>query len=269
VACKHLLCEQLLYALQLYALSPALPHVSRHLYEVYKSAPSSFHAEYILGRALAHTGSKSTGIITRALRYPLCTRDVLDALCRLAEAQAYGEALKNDVAELPRRLFDGLAPKYGPVHGSGLVEKVGWTVQDEPLPFLRHLYKLRWVRAPDTNAHDGYALTRAVQAGFVQLVRFLLARGADPGRRGGLALWATIRRGDLELLKMLIERDGWDGGKRRRVEDRVQVGSEMVRAAVKSDARDIVEYLMEKGCVPDIPTLRMVAKMGVKVRGRR
>jgi hypothetical protein len=64
---------------------------------------------------------------------------------------------------------------------------------------------------------------------------------------------------------MLVERDGAGAkGKRRRMEDRVRVGPAMVRAAVQCDARDIVEYLTkEKGCVPDMPTLRMAAAMAV------
>jgi len=48
-------------------------------------------------------------------------------------------------------------------------------------------------------------------------------------------------------------------GKRRRIADRVQVDSEMLRLAVTCGARDIAGYLVnEKGCLPDLKTLSML-----------
>jgi len=144
-----------------------------------------------------------------------------------------------------------------------------WTERDYPLPFLKYLYTHPTIRAPDVNAHDGYALTRAVYAGFVPLVRFLLDNGADPGCKNALAVKVAIRRKDLALLRLLVERGAGAGGKakRRRMEDRVRVSPEMVRVAVRCDARDIVEYLTkEKGCVPDMQTLHMTVEMAVKSR---
>src|ERR1700675_3361703 len=88
---------QLLYKIQLYALSETLPHVSRYFYRVFKSAPSSFHAEYILGRAVGDD------VVTRALRYPLSTMKVFAALCRHADRD--GRPLRRCVPELPKRLF--------------------------------------------------------------------------------------------------------------------------------------------------------------------
>jgi len=66
-------------------------------------------------------------------------------------------------------------------------------------------------------------------------------------------------------VRMLIERAEAGGGKRgakkRRLEDRIEVTPEMLKAAVKSKARDIAEYFMqEKGCVPDIQTLHMLMR---------
>jgi len=94
-------------------------------------------------------------------------------------------------------------------------------------------------------------------------VRFLLDHGADPRCKNALAVRVAIRRKDLRLVRMLVERGARAGvggrGKRLRVEDRVEVGPEMLRVAVKCDARDIVEYLTkEKGCVPDIQTLHLM-----------
>ncbi|KAJ2985161.1 hypothetical protein NUW54_g10242 [Trametes sanguinea] len=51
------------------------------------------------------------------------------------------------------------------------------------------------------------------------------------------------------------------GAKRRKLGDRLSVTPDMLRAAVKSDAHDIAEYLMrEKGCVPDMQTVLMMGR---------
>lgn len=69
----------------------------------------------------------------------------------------------------------------------------------------------------------------------------------------------AIRRKDLFLLRLLIERPKGTR-KRRKLEDRIQVTSEMLRVAVKCDARDIVEYfIVEKGCIPDMQTIGMIS----------
>ena len=68
----------------------------------------------------------------------------------------------------------------------------------------------------------------------------------------------AIRRKDLTMVRMLVEHPK-STQKRRKLEDRILVTSEMLRMAVKCDARDIVEYLtLEKRCIPDMQTLRMM-----------
>jgi len=79
-----------------------------------------------------------------------------------------------------------------------------------------------------------------------------------------LAIRIAIGRRDLALVRLLIERpktppDERRTGKRRKLADRMQVTSEMLRLAVLCDAHDIVEYFMnEKGRVPDIETLKLL-----------
>lgn len=72
----------------------------------------------------------------------------------------------------------------------------------------------------------------------------------------------AIRKKDLSLVRLLIERVLSPEGKqtkRRRLEDRVAVSPEMLKVAVKCNAREIVDYLTkEKGCIPDIQTLQMM-----------
>jgi hypothetical protein len=144
-----------------------------------------------------------------------------------------------------------------------------WSEQDHPLPWLRFLYSSRSPSPPDPNAHDGYALAKAVHANFVPLVSFLLDRGASPR---SLAVMIAIRRRDLVMVRTLIERDGRQKGRRkharrRRIEDdRIEVSLDMLRAAVECGALDIVRYFCtEKGCVPDMKTLQMMMMMAPPV----
>lgn len=239
---------QLLYEIHLYALSEHFPHTCRHLHAVFRNAPTTLNAEYILGR---HNANSRTSIITRALRYPLCTPLVLDAILRRTDCPPF----EKTVVVLPRRLFNEL----------GTFERPGtWKARHSPLPFLKYLYTHSRLPHPDPNSHDGYPLARAVHAGFRPLILFLIAHGASAGLKDGLAVKIAIQKRDLSLVKMLVEPDkssSSGGGKRRKVADRVVLGSAHLRVAVQAKARDIIDYLVhEKGCVPDMRTLAFLQR---------
>jgi len=110
------------------------------------------------------------------------------------------------------------------------------------------------------NAHEGYPLAKAVAAGFVPLVKFLLGNGGDPGAKGAIAVMVAIQRRDLRMVKLLVEGDLGDSGgaKRRRVPDRVECTTEMLQWAAKIEAVDIARYLFVKGATPDIRTLGLL-----------
>lgn len=272
---------QLVYEVHLFAQWHTFPLTSKHIYTALKHAPSSVHAEYLIARHAEWLSDKANciSILTKILRYPICTEPVLDAFFRLADP----DTVPKSRIELPRRLFRPLSPR----------ENRKWTERDKPLPFLRYLYDHPRIPPPDPDYSDGYALTRAVAAGFVPLVRFLLEHGASPRCKEGMAVHAAIRRKNLPLVKMLIEPDNrpirmednrndescvasgrkkgkrnredeGDGGRRRsakkrKIEDRVPVTQAMLQTAVKCDARDIVRYFMEeKACMPDMQTVRMM-----------
>jgi len=283
---------ELLYEIHLYALSSSLPSVSRHLYAVFKSAPSSIHAEYLIGCYFQDAGrssaTRNAGIVSKVLRYPICTQPVLEAILR---SPHFPTRLTGRYTELPRRLFRSLASR-----SPSRSHTTPWSEEDEPLPFLRYLYTHPRIPTPDANRNEGYALTRAVHAGFLPLVSFLLAHGASPACKSGLPIMVAIKQKDLALVRKLIERDGTvrgesprkrkaadmagaeeartaetaaqegrpgregsTGVKKRRLEDRVEVNKDMLKLAVKCDARNIVDYLVkEKGCVPDMQTLMLM-----------
>ncbi|KAH9944852.1 hypothetical protein B0H21DRAFT_862301 [Amylocystis lapponica] len=290
---------ELLYEIQIHALSSSLPLTSRHLHAVFKSASPSFHAQYIVRSYLnrSTTSDRALGCVSVALRYPICDQAVVDAILR-----GYSRITSKPV-QLPRRLFRSLAPRSGLQSSSSGNQGAssgdsGWTADDAPMSFLRYLCDHPLLSGVDPDSHDGYALTKAVYAGFIPLVRLLLKEGASPALKQGMALKVAIRRKDLALVRMLIEPDasveirreekgktgvgrsvmerprrvgekrkaGTDGGggrstKRRRLQDRVKVSQEMLKVAVQCDARDIVEYFTkEKGCIPDIKTLILMSR---------
>ena len=245
--------HQLLYEIQLFAASPSLPLTCRTLHKIFSASPPSYHAQYLIA-AMEVAHIKDNMIPTKLLRYPMCTAHILDTVFRISSDIVSSKW----TPELPRRLFRSLTPR-------SRAEPPLWTDRDHPLPFLNYLFTCPNIHPPDVNSHEGYALTKAVQAGFVPLVRFLLKHGASPCYKNAIPIFVAIHRKDLSLVRLLVERvdmnpgPAKEKGKRRRLLDRVQVTPEMLKVAVKLNAQDIVEYFTkEKGCVPDMQTLLMI-----------
>jgi hypothetical protein len=202
------------------------------MYQVFKTAPLSYNTQYIIRKASLKKRAATSVILTKALRFPLCNRDVIGILYqRLMQGET-----QVVTCELPKRLFRNLNP--------GRLLKGS----DEPLPFLQCLYNMQGLR-PDPNSHKGYALTKAVQAGHEPLVRFLLQHGALPSHKDGLCVKIAIRQKNLSLVKMLMERNDKNA-------EEVVGTKEMLKLAMKCGAWDIAEYLTEeKGVIPDLQTL--------------
>ncbi|KAF8589351.1 hypothetical protein K439DRAFT_1628786 [Ramaria rubella] len=256
---------ELIAELYMLALSPVFPHTCKYIHSAIQSSPSSVHAKYIFGRhppGVYCTSSKDAPIyisgspFTRALRYPICTIPVLESMLRIISRTPRKE-INIDISntfELPRRLFRSLGKSEATLNADS-----------EPLPLLRFLWEERpsfSFVTPIVNSHDGYPLVRAVHARFTPLIRFLLDHGADPEKRDYMAVKVAIGKKDLELVKMLIEFEPEakaNATKKRRRADRVEVKPFMLDMAVRYDARDIVQYLMEeKGCIPHMKTLRAI-----------
>jgi len=273
---------ELLYEIQIRSNWHALPLASKRLNQLFKSAPSSVCAEYLISRYWDSTGQSpklgQPSLVSRSLRYAICTQATLDIMLGMPNCPAISTS---SPTELPRRLFRSLPPRP-----SGR-----WSNSETPLPMLRLLYTHPRIPDPDPNSWDGYALTKAVAVGFIPLVQFLLDKGASPRRKGGLAVHAAIRRKDLALVKILIEPDpsssvytkleaeetkrpidnrthqqrrdsdksSSKGAKKRKLEDRVVVDQSMLKVAVACDAREIVRYFVQdKGCMPDVQTVRLM-----------
>jgi len=239
---------ELLYELELYALSECFPLVSHHFYNIFKLASPFFQAKYIIGRALGDVAPAPSIIYTKALRYPLCNQLVLEAI--QIQLKTLNLRLDDLHIQLPRRLFRALEPPT-----------VGWSDDNQPIPLLQYLYHTPEIPTVNANANQGYALTRAVHANFIPLVRFLLAHRASPKCHDNLAIKVAIRQRNINMVKLLVDRSNSKErkakAKRRKLEDRVVLDSSMLKIAVMSGAKDIVEYFYrEKGVLPDMKTLK-------------
>ncbi|KAF5373807.1 hypothetical protein D9758_000979 [Tetrapyrgos nigripes] len=292
-----LLPVELLYEIQLYALSSDLPLTCRRLYDVYKSASNYFQAQYIFYHALTDHRTNTCRLIppskpegkpqlpsdvySRVLRYPLCSLPVLHHIVNYFKNYSYDHLLiGTNTPELPRRLFRNLQlPPKILKSTSNTEDPFGWSVEHDPLPFLQVIYGeppssyqplSLPLPPPNPNSHSGYALTKAVQLSFVPLVSFLLSRGALPSCKDGLTMMVAIRQKDLGMVKTLVERtdyssfaSGNGSTKRRRLPDRLTVTAPMLRMAVKVGAQDIIDYFMtEKRVIPDIKTLYLLQNAG-------
>ncbi|KAF8807062.1 hypothetical protein BYT27DRAFT_7242682 [Phlegmacium glaucopus] len=236
---------EILYELHLFALSPSFPMVSSYFFDVFKNTSPFFKATYIVARVQASGNSDPGTIYSRALRYPICGRTVFETICGLLKDY---ESSPLSPVQLPRRLFRSLLPASGRE----------WSDEDHPLPFLREIYYAPNLTIINADADDGYALTRAVHAQFAPLVQFLLDKGASPNHNG-IAVKIAIRSKNLDMLKMLIERPLPRSGKMK-YRDKMSLHSSMMGIAISCGANDIVEYYRRKGVVPDISTLRKLAK---------
>ncbi|GAA5968504.1 hypothetical protein JCM11641_007662 [Rhodosporidiobolus odoratus] len=250
---------ELLLHIHLISLSPALPHVSRHLHSLFASTSPHHRARFL---ALRH--DRKT--LSHAVKYPICTLPVVHALERQAAAQ--GKKLK--CPQLPKRVVKGL-------------RRGGDGTEDIDLPLITYLLE-RYGASP--NSKEGYPLARAVFARHLPLIRLLLKHGADPSLRDGWAVTTAISNGDADLVKLLMEREperdevaedeavlkkckgtgakkrrrdsSGGGGKRRKMEDRCKATNEMLETAVKAKQWAIVDYLTAKGALPSIGVLGML-----------
>lgn len=190
--------------------------------------------------------------LDRALRFPICSKEVLDVSTQYYEHWTRGWSS----TALPTRLFRSLSPR---TIVDNKTPGLRWTDHDHPLPFLKYLWNIPGIPPLNPNSFEGYALARAVHANFIPLVQFLLAHGADPACKNALSVRIAIRQKDLGLVRMLIEQELKGTRKRQKLGDRVKASTELLRVAVKCDAREIVDYFIkEKGLVPDMQTLRMM-----------
>lgn len=247
---------ELLYEIQLFSASPSLPLTCKTLHRIFSASPPSYRTQYLIA-SIEAAQVRDDLILSKLLRYPICTVDVLESLFRISS----NIIPLTWIPELPRRLFRSLTPK-------SRAKTPLWTDQDHPLPFVKYLFTCAKIRPPDVNSHDGYALTKAVQVGFLPLVRFLLDHGASPRCKNNMPVLVAIYRKDLSLVRLLVEKVDYrerdpealkQKGEEQKLEDRAQVTPDMLKVAVKLNARDIVEYFMkEKGCVPDLQTLQLM-----------
>ncbi|GAA5846164.1 hypothetical protein JCM3766R1_005654 [Sporobolomyces carnicolor] len=271
---------ELLLHIHLLSLSSTLPLLSRAFRTLFSSTSPHHKASYLLRRHPSHK------TLSHAIKYPICTLPVLQAIERINREQK-GKRLK--CPQLPRRLFSNLSPSR---HASDPTL--------DHLPLIRYLLETYEASA---NSHTGYPLARAVFSDDRELIKVLLDFGADPGLKEGWAVVTAIMKGSagqgggIAMVRALIERDyplpfpnpedpvstedrgrphrdeggkkkkrkrdktaeaGPSPSKRAKLEDRCKPTPEMLETAVKTKQWDIVDYLSSKGAMPNLATLKLL-----------
>lgn len=293
-----------MYQIHLEALNPALPLVSRRLYDILTSTPASLRAQYLMRKYPFEKEESSTArlgfMVQASLRHPICDVTVVQAIHRLFDLEEQQSPHTSSpyspqrflLLELPKHIFRNLTRAI-----SDQTQPNSTSRQQLVITMLHELRAHRPIYRINANSHRGYPLTMACHHGAVELIQLLLAMGADPEMKDALAVKVAIRKRNIDLVRMLVERTGdalsipMAGGpeiapgdakrkrddgddvllapsgknKRRRLSDRVVITSELVGEAAKADARAIVHYFVqEKGASPDLKTLDHLLRNGRK-----
>jgi len=137
------------------------------------------------------------------------------------------------VSELPRRLFRNLTST---------------SVIPPLLLYLFETYK------PNPNSFEGYALSRAVLSKNLEVIRYLLRQGADPGKKEGMAIQIAVKLGDLRIVRMLVEHQNLGSPNSGSLGIGIDIPSKWVETAVRSGSDEIVSYFVhEKGESSSLP----------------
>ncbi|KAL7414673.1 hypothetical protein BDY24DRAFT_384167 [Mrakia frigida] len=264
--------QELLILIQFFSLSPSLPIVSKTLFAQLYHPPPTQAARYLLAIHGPPSSSSTASsrppkdLLLRCLRHGICTLPVVHALERLFPLLYPNPPPPPSEPSSPSSSPQPTPPPPVPPPRMYLFElpkRLFRSAHLPPptlLPLLDHLFTRYF---PDPSSHKGFPLCASVlqHPASIELTRYLLQKGADPGANDGYAVRIAAGKKDLALVRLLIEvEEGTEGatvgGKRRRVQDRVTVTNQMLNYAVKYKAMEVIEYFVnEKGAKPDMKTL--------------
>lgn len=226
-----------MYEIHRLSHSSSLPYINRE-FHFYLSKPEPFRAAQWLFDLYAAPWLAKRLIkdddewfdLTRVLRHPICTLQVLKAFETLwresADVRKVAETGRSEQKKAHRRVVElgGEPRKQLPwiktkddgsfellsLMGMKAVEAPRWIFRVKAPeeshtvpPLLEYLFK---EYNPWHSSHNGYGLQRAVLAGNEDLVKFLLYHGADPGKKDGLALEIAISKKNLNMIKLLVDK---------------------------------------------------------------
>lgn len=107
----------------------------------------------------------------------------------------------------------------------------------------------------DITFNDNKALKLASQGGYLDIVKYLVKKGADVTAEDNYSLELSIQGDHIDVVKYLVEQGA----------DVAAKGSSFLQVAALEGHSDIVKYLIAKGADPsaiDNFTLRMINKLG-------
>ncbi|KAI9314511.1 hypothetical protein BX666DRAFT_1967442 [Dichotomocladium elegans] len=199
---------ELLSVIFILSSNPNLPLVSRHLFYTLNRCPDDIKIAWLLYR----NQNDIVAALLDGAKFPFFTMSLLDKLDVL-----HGSEIRIDQKQLPTPLIV-LPERY-----------------DLALRFLE--------RGASPKKPQGYPLIKSAQLGRLDMVRTLVAFGADPSVKDNMALRVAAARNNRTMVRFLVEELG------------VKPDSETLRACVKKDLWDMVKFLVDLGAVPDMSTI--------------
>lgn len=282
-------------------MSPALPLTSVQIFRQLASPPPSLAARFLLAYHRSAPTSDLLARVLRHGVCSLATFQAVERLWHERRARSSGAPVKLEMNELPKRFFrhvlepgseparvrDNLLPfldylfaNYRPCPSSHKGYPLCGSITEHPasLPLTRYLLN----KGADPSLKDGYAVILAIDKRDLDLVRMLVEGGWEKGgQTGGKRKRAAGDEGE----------PANQSPKRRKKADRVAITSKMrayshalcrrwrcwrpdeadsatpctlvpVSVSLKRKNQAIVDYLMDRGAVPDLKTLAELGRRG-------
>lgn len=201
---------ELLTSIFIQSSNAQLPLVSRTFYYALYQCPEDVKLQWLLHRdnyvmALA---------LEHGLRFRFFNQRLLDRFDAM-----HGSPIRLDNKMLPPHLFAECDPR-------------------------RHDLVVKLLeRGASPHKPQGYPLIKSAQIGHLDMIKSLVAFGADPTAKDNMALRVCAARDNKALVKYFLSDLG------------VKPDSETLKACVRKDLWDMVNILIAHGAVPDLSTI--------------
>lgn len=263
---------ELFYEIHIYARNPNLPIASKHIYMTLSNAPRSVKALYILNIWTSYPTIGEylvRGGLNRILKYPICTREVIEYCFTLLVPPYHLRPPSNWTEPPPWRPTITIKMTFS-IPSRLIYDIAQPSTRKNAAAFVEYLCNLPPVycqRLPDRLergilvlcpiGNSEKPLVTAIEARSISLVRSLLRCGMHPGSRNNAPVRAAIEQRDLALVKLVIDGDMEpmvtskgdempDLHEYQRIS--VPVDRSMLKRAIKMQAKDIVEwFIKDKG----------------------
>ncbi|KAI8883693.1 hypothetical protein K501DRAFT_126755, partial [Backusella circina FSU 941] len=195
------------------SMNPTLPIVCKSLFNQLYYCP-----EYIKLKFLMMRHESLTNAFEHGVRFRFFNRDLLTSFDR-----ANGAPIPFKNKKIPARLFH--------------------PTPTETLEERDALISLLLERGANPDKPKGYPIIKSAQLGRLEMVKQLIAYGADPTLENNMALRVCATRDNKEMVSYFLD------------ELQITPDSETLKVCVKKNLWDMIHILVDHGAVPDASTL--------------